>query len=501
MSTDALTLVVVSALAVAAFATTLAAARSRIASRTIPGTVTAILTALVALGTLAFVVLVAARMNQGTNYFVSVMQSVMGRDMGTLASIAFGVLLGSPWIHALFRSRRAERRRGLGAVIADVVPDVLSVVALVGLLGVFIVLVARAEYDNPKFASFLWKDAITQHGFDVRKIADIGPAEAHPISLAVDGDENVYVSYHTYFIGKEHGGVHRFEPNEDLTEYKGTTVIDSPLLARPFGLAVRDGDLYVSRSGRLGFARDGELSHEPAGAVTRIRDLDGDGLFEYMDDILVGLPGARGPDTQHQNQGILFLPDGRLLVTNGVPSDHAPATHPWEGVILELSADFQEVRVFAEGLRNPFGLTVTADGNIIATDNDSSSLSGDELNAIVRGGHYGHPYDHDPKLDAEGFIKPIFRAPVVGNFVGVTQVPPDHPSEALRGCLLIADHVTDAVWRVKINETSEGVEVVEAQPFFDVPAPLNVVVGPSGTIYVLSYGIYSTSGLYSITAK
>lgn len=67
-----------------------------------------------------------------------------------------------------------------------------------------------------------------------------------------------------------------------------------------------------------------------------------------------------------------------------------------------------DVIVFATGLRNSFGMTLTRAGNIYATDNGHNAGFGkkstgcttqveftnkgpDELNLIIKGGHYGHP--------------------------------------------------------------------------------------------------------------
>lgn len=488
MQTSALVTFVVAAMLVAATCA-IGAALTR---RSLP----AIIVALVTTVTFALIVWIASRLEQGSNYAVSLLQSLLSRDKSTLSAAAFGIAAGLPWLLWLRRTPGDDKSAQSRAELA---PAAFLSASAVGVAGLFVVLLARAEYDSPSFAGLLINESSHQNGFSVRRVATIRPSVAHPIALAVDEEENIFVTYHIYFIGKESGGVLQFNQNAD-GEFEQKTIASSALLGRPYGLAVRDGDIFVSRSGRAGWADDGEISHVNAGAVTRLRDLDSDGVYEFMDDVLVGLPGSRGPDPQHQNQGIAFLPDGRLLVTQGNPTDHAPATHPWEGTILALSPDFESVEVVAEGFRNPFGITVTEDGNIIATDNDSSSEAGDEVNWVVEGNHYGHPFDHNPAFPSEGFTKPIFRAPRTGNLVGVTHVPNDHPSEALRGALLVADHVRDRIWRIRLSEGPDGVEVVDAQPFFDVPSPLNVAVGPSGTIYVVTYGIYSTNGLYTITA-
>ncbi|MFC1759778.1 hypothetical protein ACFL2H_13590, partial [Planctomycetota bacterium] len=90
-------------------------------------------------------------------------------------------------------------------------------------------------------------------GFVVEEVATF---DINPIRLAIDEERNLaYVSYYTdskfgNMEGVLDGGV--YEVSTELTNGKPNRprlAVSSPILFRPFGLAVRDGDLYVSRSG------------------------------------------------------------------------------------------------------------------------------------------------------------------------------------------------------------------------------------------------------------
>lgn len=182
-------------------------------------------------------------------------------------------------------------------------------------------------------------------------------------------------------------------------------------LNRVHGLAFHGNDLYVSRSGQHTRARNGTLTEVNTGTVTLLRDLDGDGIMDYYHDLFDDLPGAQGPDQLHQNNGIAFDPAGYLYVTVGVHSDRAPAVGPFEGTILRCRADGSERTVFARGLRNPFDLAFGPDGELFCTDNDASDRqSGDELNHIVEGRHYGFPYADGTMKHPAGTTSPILVA-------------------------------------------------------------------------------------------
>lgn len=464
--------------------------------------VSAVGTFLAAALSLWLVTIVGARLNPNVNYTAWLIGTLASLDRGNLASAVLGVATATPWLQLPGAvAQNADSRRGWYIRLGRAVPAVaLSVaVVLVGL--VTVAFASWSEYQSPRYARLLLYGAVEQRGMKVRRVAKLEPPEAHPIAIAVDENETVYATFYSYRVGVELGGIYRFVEDESTGTFSQEVVVQSTLLARSFGLAVRDGDLFVNRSGRLSHASNGSVRHEMAGAVTRIRDLNDDGIYEYVDDLVSGIPGARGPVTQHQNYGLQFLSDGSLLIASGNASDHAQPMHPWAGTILRLSSDFETVEVFAEGLRNPFGLTVTDGGQIIGTDNDSDSRAGDEINWIRKNGHYGHPYDHDLSFESEGFDKPIFRGGLRSNLTGLVFVPQDHPVEALRNSLLVCDPTQNRIWRIRLDpaalEVGEPV-VQDATPFFDVPNPIDIVMGPSGSFYIVTFGRESTNALFRI---
>ncbi|MGH9673842.1 MAG: hypothetical protein ACRD44_11735, partial [Bryobacteraceae bacterium] len=148
-----------------------------------------------------------------------------------------------------------------------------------------------------------------------------------------------------YYCHLQNAGVSRVDIDPATGRSTETQVASN--LKRVHGLAFHNGDLYVSRSGTHSRAQFGKMKDAKTGAVTLLRDLDGDGVMDYYHDVIEGLPGAQMPDEVHQNNGIVFGPDGSLFVTVGSNANKAAVIDEHEGTILKARADGSALRVFA----------------------------------------------------------------------------------------------------------------------------------------------------------
>ena len=311
---------------------------------------------------------------------------------------------------------------------------------------------------------------------------------AYPICAAVDEKDNVFFSVQI--------STQEFYSGQIVQLVNGVgagnrsqlrTVAESPCLFRVFGLAVRDGQIYVSRSGFLARAKKGRIEYENSGAISRLSDLDRDGMMDYYEDLVEGLPGSQGPGPAHSNNAIVFGPDGSLYITQGSPSERDVLNHPWEGKILRASPDFHEVIVYASGLRNPFGLVRGPDGLLFATDNDVTAPGpGDELNLIKEGADYGHPYVIGGDDGGGMFVKPLLLSDNTSSFAGMAYSDSPSLPEEYRGCLFIADFLANRILRVTVTRNGD-VYSAQATSFVQVPAPIGIAVTRSGVFYITSY--------------
>ncbi len=334
---------------------------------------------------------------------------------------------------------------------------------------------------------------------DVRlRVDHIATVKGSPVRIAVDDEGVVFVTFtQDRGDGREWGGIERLTFDAETNQYKQRVVARASVLDRSYGLAVRDGDLYVSRAGRFATTSHGRVTYLETGAVTRLRDLDGDGQFEHYHDVVTGLPGSQGPAVDHQNNAIVFSPDGSLYIAVGVGSDRTPGAHEWEGTILKSDPQFTSVEVFASGFRNPFGVTFGPEGQLIVSDNDWQT-AGDEINHVERGKHYGHPYVVGDAGDRDdGFTPPILLAAPESNLLGVAYTESSKLPDDMRRCLYVVDYFKQNVVRYPVTLADGRMSLGEGKACAKVPRPVDIAVGPDGDLFVLS----RMGGVYRIRVK
>ena len=168
-------------------------------------------------------------------------------------------------------------------------------------------------------------------------------------------------------------------------------------LAQPFGMALRDNQLYVG-------ATNGVFVFDYAVGQTR---LEGSGTK------LLDLPA--GGYNNHWTRNLLFNTDRtRLYITVGSASnvgEYGLEREERRARILEVDPDGTHERTFAWGLRNPVGLDWEPTTGALWTAVNERDELGDELvpdymTSVRDGGFYGWPYAYfgqieDPRLTGQ----------------------------------------------------------------------------------------------------
>lgn len=178
---------------------------------------------------------------------------------------------------------------------------------------------------------------------------------------------------------------------DGVFESKSDFVTDRPTA---HGMFYKDGWLYFSQAGK--------------GSVTRARDDDGDGKAEKVEPVVPdgGLPSGGG----HPFIGLLVTDDA-LYATISDPRNMTPELESDRKTLYRFSPDGKNRTVFASGIRNTEKLRVRpGTSEIYGFDHGSDNFGqryGDtpgkdqpitdlippeELNLFVEGGFYGHPY-------------------------------------------------------------------------------------------------------------
>jgi len=254
--------------------------------------------------------------------------------------------------------------------------------------------------------------------------------------------------------------------------------------------------------GLLWHPDDGTLYASNRGSITAVRDEDGDGRADSYRVLVDDLPFSR-----HHNNGLAWGPDGKLYFGLGSGADVGQEGDPWFATILRMPSGGgrEDIEVVARGLRNAYDLAFNRAGQLLAGENGPDAVAGpDELNHIVEGQHYGYPrvFGYD---DGGGqFRVPVWTFPDHSSADGLTvyeagQFPAEYRGNvfiALFGNLFgdsVAGHQVDRVILTPSGDTFTG----RGEPFMTgLDRPLDVTVGPDGSLYVLEY---LTGTVYRVT--
>jgi glucose/arabinose dehydrogenase len=204
-------------------------------------------------------------------------------------------------------------------------------------------------------------------------------------------------------------------------------------LARPYGLAFSGGQLYVADTEavwQVPYLDNDEKARGPARPITS--------------------RGALGSGRGHWTRNLVFSPDdSRFYVAIGSQSNVELEPNP-RATVQSFAADGQDQRTFASGVRNPVGMAFypgTDDLYVVVNERDGlgDGLVPDYLTRLSAGAFYGWPYAYIGANPQPGFEAPdgvlertvepdlLFRphsAPLGLVFYMGDQFPPEYRGDA-----------------------------------------------------------------------
>jgi putative membrane-bound dehydrogenase-like protein len=227
------------------------------------------------------------------------------------------------------------------------------------------------------------------------------PAIVTPTGIDVDAHGRIWVvACHTHFRpagyeGPAHDEVLVFDRDGSPRVFASRTTATMNLLLGP---ALRTTDVNRSRSGvpppthpQADWVYLAERSR-----IIRVRDADGDGTAD-VEEPVVTLDTVT--DYPHNGlAGMAWHPSGDLVFSLGenfgkdwtlTDRDGTTLRGTGEGGVFRCTPDGRRLERIARGFWNPFGITVLADGEIFAVDNDPGSRPPCRLLQVAEGGDYG----------------------------------------------------------------------------------------------------------------
>lgn len=199
------------------------------------------------------------------------------------------------------------------------------------------------------------------------------------MQIAVGPDDRLYATMLEH--GTRGGAVYALASGGEAERYSGDFV-------SPIGLAFQPGTDVLYVSARVSLDQGGGLWRVPSGGGT-------------PEPVITDLPCCF-MEIDNQPNGIVFGRDGYLYLGIGALTDHAEPSdpsrmrneevQPLEASILRIQPHTGEIAVYAAGLRNPYDLTFTSDGQLYASDSGLLTGEGDRLLAVTEGAHLGWPY-------------------------------------------------------------------------------------------------------------
>jgi glucose/arabinose dehydrogenase len=309
----------------------------------------------------------------------------------------------------------------------------------------------------------------------------------NPRDMAIGPDGVLYVA--NRFAGQV-----VYLPDSNGDGQADSTQVLADGLNAPSSVVYHDGAWYVG---------------VPTGVV-RLEDTDGDGRADSRTTLVDNYPTAGA----HVTRTVLFLPDGRMVVSVGSSCNVCNEDDPRRAAIVVYDGpDASGERVFAAGLRNAVGLALHPETGALWATNNGRDLMGDDLPpetvyVVEEGLDYGWPRCHagdivDPELGFEGACNGVpppavelqaHMAPLGMAFYTGQAFPADYQGDlfvALHGSWNRSQPVGYQVMRIPIDGAGPaGPPEAFALGWLNESTgnvsgrPAGLVVGPDGALYV-----------------
>ncbi|MDA0666575.1 MAG: DUF1080 domain-containing protein [Planctomycetota bacterium] len=348
-------------------------------------------------------------------------------------------------------------------------------------------------------------------GFEAKLVHSATTSQGSWASMTFGAEGEIYIS-------PERGKLLRFRFPLGHDAAPQVETLDTPVHSSQ-GLLYAFDSLYANVAG----SADGD------GGLHRLRDMDGDGVFEDHQHL-----AKYGPASEHGSHGIVLGPDNKLYVVIGNhtkpptnlaanspfqntaedvllpriwdPRGHAHGMYAPAAVVMRTDQDALEWELIAGGMRNPYDLAFAPDGELFTYDADMEWDIGTpwyrapRVVHVIPGSESGWrsgsakwPSEYPDSLPAVVETGPASP-------VGVVFGTKSHFPQEWANRLFLADWAYGRIIAVELSPKGASYrgKVLE----FLSGKPLGVTdleFGPDGALWFTTGGRGSQSGLYRVT--
>ncbi|MBM1105872.1 hypothetical protein JQC67_06970 [Aurantibacter crassamenti] len=173
-------------------------------------------------------------------------------------------------------------------------------------------------------------------------------------------------------------------------------------LYQPLGVKIVDGQVYVT-------GRD---------QITRLHDVNNDGFADYYESFNNDLMASTNfhaftMNLETDSEGNFYFakstPWPPYVRGEGLPKNDEITPH--HGVLFKLSPDGENLEMIAKGLRNPNGLDINSDGEMIYSDNEGNWVPTSKVHRIKKDGFHGFIPSAHQSDKPDSFVPPISWLP------------------------------------------------------------------------------------------
>ncbi|MBS1728304.1 MAG: DUF1080 domain-containing protein [Armatimonadetes bacterium] len=244
-------------------------------------------------------------------------------------------------------------------------------------------------------------------------------------------------------------------------------------LSEPLGIKIVGKDIYVFQKGEM----------------TRLRDLDGDGI---IDEYYCLCNGFGVTENFHEFSFGLVYDKGYLYGTLAIGMNAAGRSTEKQnfdrGRVIKVNATTGDYQFVASGLRTPNGISKDAKGRIFITDNQGDWLPSCKLLELTPGAFYGNRSVDPDGMKNTKDVLPICWFPQ-GEIGNSTSQPASFDYGPYKGQMIVGDVTHGGLKRVFMENVNGRLQGTAFRLTQGLEAGINrVIIGPDKSVYVGGIG-------------